>query len=581
MKRKIAIGRLLGGLLLSGLALIAAVPATAQDTTLVIDGNLFWDNDGGSYQARSGGLTCPGGAYTVTQLATVKFTHNQTVDPLLNPQVYNDTNPRWDPQVSSPALAGNPGSMVLKASDLDPWFMDVCYAGAVPYTGGIDANDWTAGWTYYNLDGGLGRTDIDTTKTVVTVNTDINANTTWTSNNNYLLVGRISVNPPATLTIEPGTVILGSGVGSYLVIRQGATIDAQGTRALPIIFTSGARWQEGQQAPADWGGVVILGTAQANCAPNGSNPPVNCAVTTALKKCVSEGDATLVFGGDNDDDNSGIMRYCRIEYSGFEVAPNNELNCLTMDAVGRGTTMEYIQCHAGSDDLFEWFGGTATLRYAVATAGQDDNYDWQMGFRGKVQFAVCRQVSGLTGIDKGIEADNNEFNFDCPLQSSPMLANLTLVGTGPAIDGAKGIHLRRGTGGKVINSIVAGWHGTGLDVENEQTFANCAGTAPSLLNCDVLAVQEPVAGFGQLLVKASPNPIVGATRLSFSLPRDQDVRVEIYDIAGRLVQSLADGFMGAGYHEMEWDARRRPAGLYFYRVRTSEGETTGKLVVSR
>ncbi len=180
-----------------------------------------------------------------------------------------------------------------------------------------------------------------------------------------------------------------------------------------------------------------------------------------------------------------------------------------------------------------------------------------MGFRGKVQFAVCRQISGLTGIDKGIEADNNEFNFDCPLQSSPMLANLTLVGTGPAIDGAKGIHFRRGTGGKVINSIVAGWHGTGLDIEHEQTFANCAGTAPSLLNCDVLAVQEPGVGFGQLLVKASPNPIVGATRLSFSLPRDQDVRVEIYDVAGRLVQKLADGPMGAGL--TSWTGTRRAA----------------------
>ncbi len=581
MKRKLAIGRLLGGLLLSGLALAAAVPATAQDTTLVIDGNIFWDNNGGSYQARSGGATCPGGAYTVTQLATVKFTHNQTVNPLLNPQVYDDTNLRWDPQASSPALAGNAGSMVLKASDLDPWFLDVCFAGAVPYTGGVDASDWTVGWTYYNLDGGLGRTDIDTTKTVVTVSTDINANTTWTSDSNYLLVGRISVNPPATLTIEPGTVILGSGVGSYIVIRQGAKIDAQGTRALPIIFTSGARWQEGQQAPSDWGGVVILGNAQANCAPNSSNPPVNCAVTTDLKKCVSEGDATLVFGGSNDDDDSGTMRYCRIEYSGFEVAPNNELNCLTMNAVGRGSTFEYIQTHAGSDDLFEWFGGTGTLRYAVATAGQDDSYDWQMGFRGKVQFAVSRQISGLIGIDKGIEADNNEFNFDCPLQSSPMLANLTLVGTGPASDGAKGIHLRRGTGGKIINSIVTGWFGTGLDIEHEQTFANCAGTAPSLYNCGALGTPDAGGMQERFLVQAAPNPILGATRLSFSLAADQEVRVEIYDIAGRLVEKLADGPMSAGRHDLEWNAQGMPAGLYFYRVRTAETENTGKLVVAR
>jgi hypothetical protein len=548
----------------------AGVPAAAQN--LVIDGNIFWDNDGGSYATDSGGPLCTGGPFTVTQLATVVF-NNQTIDPMLNPQVNEYTDPRWDPQEGSPAIAGNPGARVLKASDLDSWFQDVCYVGAVPYTGGIDANDWTRGWTYFNYDGGLGRTDIDTTKTTVMVTSDINSSTVWSNTNNYVVVGRIGVNPPATLTIEPGTVIMGGGVGSYIVIERDANIDAQGTFAQPIVFTSGSRWQDGAQAPGDWGGVVIHGNAWANC--------VNLCGLTDTGDCESEGGAGF-FGGTDDADNSGIIRYARVEYAGQEISQDNELNAWTMTAVGSGTTLEYMQSHLGLDDGFEWFGGTARISHIVATGGDDDNVDWQMGFRGFVQFAVCKQAPNTIVLngDAGIEADNNEWDFDCALRSDPKLSNLTLVGTGSLPGGSRGIRLRRGTAATIINSIVTGFSNVGLRVENAETFANCPGTPPSDLACGVLAVGDGPARDGKLLVRAAPNPTAGAARLSFDLPASQHVRVQVFTLAGRLVDTVVDREMAQGPHDVTWNAAGRAPGVYFFRVVTEGGEYSGKLVVS-
>jgi hypothetical protein len=561
-----------GARVLSAALVIAASGAPAAAQNLVIDGNIFWDNDGGSYAADSGGPLCPGGPFTVTQLATVVF-DNQTIDPLLNPQVYTLDNPRWDPQEGSPALAGNPNSRILRASDLDPWFQDVCYVGAVPYTGGSDADDWTTGWTYFNYSGGLGRTDIDTTKATVMITANITANRTFDADSNYVLVGRIGVNPPATLTIEPGTVIVGGGVGSYLVIERDADIDAQGTENAPIVFTSGSRWQDGAQAPGDWGGVVIHGKAFANC--------VNECGSTATGDCESEGGAGF-FGGTDDADNSGTIRYARVEYSGQEISLDNELNCWTMNAVGSGTVLEYMQAHLGTDDLFEWFGGTARVSHIVATGGDDDLIDWQMGFRGFVQFVAGKQTpDNITlNADSGIEADNNEFNFDCTIRSNPVLSHLTLVGTGPLTGGSRGIRLRRGTAAAVINSIVQGFSNVGLRVEHPETFANCPGTSPADLACGVLAVGDGPARDEKLLVRAAPNPTAGAARLFFELPTPQRVRVQIFTVAGRLVETLVDRELAAGPHDVDWNARGRAPGMYFYRIVTGSGESAGKLVVS-
>jgi hypothetical protein len=498
---------------------------------------------------------------------------NKTMDPMLNPAIHDQDAPRWDPQAGSPLLSGNPNSRILRTSLADPWFQDVCYAGAVDYTGGDDSKDWTVGWTYYNRNGGLGRTDIDTTKATVMVNADINGNTVWSSANNYVLNGRIAVNPPATLTIQPGTVIMGGGVGSYLVVEVGADIDIQGNANAPVIFTSGSRWQEGQQAPGDWGGVVIHGNARANCVGG-------CGLTSAVAQCESEGGAGN-FGGDDDNDSSGSIMYARVEYAGQEISLNNELNAWTMNALGRNTTLDYMQAHLGTDDLFEFFGGTARLRHAVGTGGADDNCDWQMGFRGQVQFFACQEYSleETPGTDNGIEADNNEFDFDCPLQSRPILANLTLVGTGPRNGKGRGIHLRRGTGAAIYNSVVTGFTNVGLEIQHDETFANCPGASVPEYNCTALAVGDnPIRGF---VAHAAPNPTAGPANISFNLPQDGNVRVQIFDVAGRLVETLANSRMTAGEHVLRWDPQGSTSGMYFYRVVSPTATANGKLMVAK
>jgi hypothetical protein len=552
----------------AALLVALAVPAGAQ---LVFDSNVLYNNGSGSYSTDSGGAACPGGAYSVTDLAETLFTNNRTVDPLLNAQRFNLSDPRWDLQAGSPAL-GSLGAPISQASNLDPWFQDVCYQGGVGYTGGVDADDWTTGWTYYNQQGGVGRTDIDTGKTAVMVTTDITVNTTWDSTSNYMLVGRIGVTNGATLTINEGTVVMGSGVGSFLVIERDGNIDVNGTREHPVVFTSSGDFTLGNQAPGDWGGIVIHGNAQANCA-----GVTGCGLTDPNTQCESEGGAGF-FGGNDDDDSSGSIQYARVEYSGQEISPNNELNSWTFNAVGRNTVVEHLQAHFGTDDGFEWFGGTARSRWLVATSCSDDNIDWQMGFRGFIQFAVVQQNPAFS-LDKGIEADNNEFDFNCAGRSNPTLSHLTFVGTGGQGGGTIGIHLRRGTSATIVNSIISDFTTFGLRVQHEETFANCAGTAPGLGGCTVAGVGGDSNGGRTFAVAAGPNPSFGASTLSFNLSNDSRVTVRIFDAAGRLVDTLADGHMTAGRQTVTWSPDRQASGTYFYQVIAGAERATGRLLV--
>jgi hypothetical protein len=555
------------------LSLAAADPAAAQDPeVLVFDGNIVWNCGDGAYNGDSGGADCPGGAYTTTQLATQYFTHNSEVDPqLVDP--HNLTSPDWSPSATSPALCEN-GASVVQLSAVDGWFQTVSYAGALGYTGSSPEQDWTQDWTYYNYDGGLGRDDIDTGKPTVMVSSDITTNTLWTSANNYEIVGRVGVDNNSVLTIEPGTVVMGSGVGSYLVIERGSDLVALGTRDEPIVFTSSADFTAGEQFPGDWGGVVIHGRALANCAVGGAIP--GCNSTATGNDCESEGGAGF-FGGDDDNDSSGIIRYARVEYAGQEISPNNELNAWTFNAVGQNTTIEYLQAHLGTDDGLEWFGGNARCRWLVATGNQDDNIDWQMGFRGRIQYAVVQQTALLIELDKAIEADNNEYDFNCVNRSNPFLSNLTLIG---ASTGTHGIHLRRGTAGTIVNSIIADWTGYCFRVQHEETFANCPGDQPPLFDCNIIGVDDspapPVSGFA---IAAAPNPVFSSSTFSFSLQDDAEVRLSIYDATGRLVEQVFSGELTAGEHAIEWAPQGASAGVYYYRAIAGREEASGKLLV--
>ena len=213
----------------------------------------------------------------------------------------------------------------------------------------------------------------------------ITQNKTLTADKRWLLSGQVKVTQKATLTIEPGTTVCGDATDpqkvSFLNIDQDAKLVADGSREKPIVFTSSRK--PGERRTSDWGGVVLRGRAPINL------PPGDGSACGSL-----EGNAGSYgpCGTLRSDDSSGVLRYVRIEFAGREVAPDNELNGLTFGGVGSGTVIDYVQVHRGSDDAFEFFGGTVNVRHLVATGALDDSFDWDQGYSGKGQFLVSQQI---------------------------------------------------------------------------------------------------------------------------------------------------------------------------------------------
>jgi len=404
------------------------------------------------------------------------------------------------------------------------------------------------------------------------------SNRTLAPDTNYALRGVVRVKSQATLKIPAGVVIFGErATQGTLVIERGAKINAQGTPSSPIVFTSDDA--PGLQARGGWGGVWLLGRAVCNC--------VN---TAAGDSCVSEGGFIGQFGGTDDNDSSGILRYVRVEYSGFPIAPDNELNSFTFDGVGRNTIIDHIQAHRGADDGVEFFGGVAQVKYVVSTDGGDDGYDWQMGFRGKAQFVVVRLLADKVGYtpgiapDKGIEADNNEFGFDTlnGPRSSPTLSNFTFIGdrrSGGTLTGVTlGNHFRRGTRGAILNSIVYNFKQQAFRIEHDATFRQACAPVPPGIFCNSAVAAEVALGTA-FVARAFPNPFTHANTIRFALPNAAHVVVSLYAPNGRLVKTIADGPMAAGDHVVTWQADGgMPAGVYLYRVVADNATAQGKVL---
>ncbi|RKU08207.1 hypothetical protein C6501_16790 [Candidatus Poribacteria bacterium] len=267
---------------------------------------------------------------------------------------------------------------------------------------------------------------------------------TLTADNEYLLRGAVKVQDGVTLTIEPGATIYGeSSTNGTLIIAQGAKIMADGTADAPIIMTSDKL--EGSRARGQWGGLIINGKA-----------PTNHEVDA-----FGEGN-TGAFGGNNPNDNSGVLRYVRVEYAGVEFSPDNELNGIALQGVGSGTVIEYVQVHMNQDDGIEMFGGTVDLKYALVTGARDDSFDWTNGWTGKGQFWVAQQYGD--DADNGFENDNSDDNNEALPRSEPTIFNVTLIGdpAGPKSD--NGMLIREGAAGMYANLIVTGFNKVGLDV---------------------------------------------------------------------------------------------------------------------
>ncbi|MBG6131886.1 hypothetical protein IWQ47_003372 [Aquimarina sp. EL_43] len=280
----------------------------------------------------------------------------------------------------------------------------------------------------------------------------ITQNVTLKSSEVYELRGGVSVVDGVTLTIEAGTKIIAGDVGgvfSYLAIEQGAKIIAEGTAAQPIVFTS----NKSTPNPGDWGGLLLAGKA-----------PINRGTTATTEV------ANLTYGGTDPADNSGILRYVRLEYTGGKINDDAEYNGLSLYGVGNGTTLEYIQAFNGNDDGIEFFGGTVNLKYAIVTGAGDDSFDWTDGWIGNGQFWIAQQTSAAG--DKGIEADNLSSTPDAAPFSNPTLSNITLIGAEDGDGENKGIEFRAGTKVTLYNAIIKAFPGKGIEVDDDQTLIN-------------------------------------------------------------------------------------------------------------
>ncbi|MCJ8211809.1 hypothetical protein MUY27_18970 [Mucilaginibacter sp. RS28] len=274
-----------------------------------------------------------------------------------------------------------------------------------------------------NDDGGTVDPPVDNGN-VVTVTGDISTSTTWSADKIYFLKGFVYVTNGATLTIQPGTIIKGDkSTKGTLVITRGSKIDAQGTVDKPIVFTSAVA--AGGRSSGDWGGVIILGKAPIN--PTGGTATIEGGLTPT-----NGGDAAkyIQYGGTDAADNSGTLKYVRIEYAGIPFSPDNEINGLTMGGVGSGTTIDYVEVYRSGDDSYEWFGGTVNAKHLLSIGAVDDDFDTDFGFSGKVQFGLAQRaqvVADFSGSN-GFESDNDASGSNNTPQTSALFSNMTIVG---------------------------------------------------------------------------------------------------------------------------------------------------------
>ena len=271
---------------------------------------------------------------------------------------------------------------------------------------------------------------------------------TLKSGNTYTLNGEFLVKEGATLNIEPGVKIVAQYDDrvDYILVEQGAKINALGTASAPIIMTSS------KEEPGAWGGIHICGRAHTNAEGGKGSSEI--------------GGAT--YGGSNDADNSGVLKYVRVEYTGYAFDEEHEANGMTFYGVGNGTTIENCEAYHGSDDGFEFFGGSVNVKNMVVVNCSDDSFDWTEGWNGKGENLVAYQESASTlgyDCDCLIEADNNENNYSATPVSHPVLKNLILVGNG---GNKQGIRLRRGTEVEIISAKVCG-KGKAVAVESAET----------------------------------------------------------------------------------------------------------------
>ena len=440
-----------------------------------LQNNIFWNfASNGVAQSYWQNANC---AAVLTNAAN----NNTFVDPLLT-SVSRTNHPGFQldprPQTDSPALISS-----LTAPN-DGFYTPVAYKGA------FETNDlWISEWTFASQCGMVPhRPTLADIANIIQVTNNISGTATWYRTNTYMLNGFIYVLTNSVLNIEAGTTIRGkAGVGlnsAALFITQGAKIYANGTAHSPIIFTSET---DDLDDPNDislwtrnlWGGVVIYGKSVLNTASDAAGNAASPKYDTfeGLPDTVVNGQHLDRFGGNDDDDNSGVFRYVSIRYSSTVILPNKEINGLSLCAVGRGTKIDNVEVFCAGDDSVEFFGGTVNTKYMASIFSDDDNFDIDQGYRGKNQFwfalqAPDRKDNGgeWNGEPNGLAASNTPIgNFT--------IYNATYIGAGTNSSGARAFISREYAAPKVYNSIFTEFNvGGNIDDKSYSHFTNGLAT---------------------------------------------------------------------------------------------------------
>jgi len=300
------------------------------------------------------------------------------------------------------------------------------------------------------------------TKPIIEITGNIAGNVTWTANNIYRLNGFVRVMENARLTIEPGTLIIGDRQSKgTLIVQMGGQIFANGTRQNPIVMTS--ENAPGFREPGDWGGLVICGRAPNN-------------ITAATGAPVElEGGYGALHGGTIANDNSGVLRFVRIEYAGIPINPNEEINSLTLGSVGSGTIIENVMVSFALDDAFEWFGGTVNARFLIAYRNVDDDFDVDMGWTGNVQYAISMRAAALADQSgaNAFEVDNNGTGSAAEPFTSGIFSNVTVIGPKKnrdlpiSLQYMNAAHLRRNSRISIYNSVFTAFP-NGLFIDDDR-----------------------------------------------------------------------------------------------------------------
>jgi len=379
---------------------------------------------------------------------------------------------------------------------------------------------------------------------------DITGDVTLTADAAYAVSGAVFVTDGASLTIEPGTVLFGAAGSDFIVVSTGGTIDASGSASSPIIMTSRQDIVNGDEDDLDnddavalasdgdagaenaggqWGGLVINGLAPINDCEGGA--------TGGTAECQKSGEGSSgLFGGDQPNDSSGTLNYVRVQYAGFNINDEDQLNGIAFQGVGDGTEVDFIQVHNNEDDGVEFFGGTVNAKHIVLTGNKDDSFDVTDGWVGKVQYLVTRQNSAAG--DRGFELDNNGDDNGALPRSNPTVSNYTVVSNLDSAVNSFGILFREGFAGEFYNGIVVDSPAACLDIDQDETFDNigAADDRDLVLQSTLFDCAQPFSDDGnnvdlETFFNSFPNNVVDSNTLQDTyFPGQRERSIGVTDV---------------------------------------------------